>query len=462
MLSQYRGRGFYDPLSVSEMDRLFDEMFGAFTRREGTTQAKPIVVWAPAIDVIQKDGDLIVRAELPGTKPEDVDISLQNRILTISGTSKNAAEDVDYYLQELPYGEFRCSVMVPEGVTPDSIKARLENGVLEVVLPGMAREAQPIKKIAVETGEVQQKEEASIFPTKILGATDGSEEAELVLLTAVDLANRTDSALHVVHVSEYLPRFLAYTEEEPAEREREAREVLDGQVKKIEEAGGTVTETHLRMGGRLDQKIVELAEELDVGLISMGSRGLGGIRRTLMGSVSDSVVQYVHCPVLVARRGRLEEEQKVASIFPTRILLATDGSQEANLAAQTAADIAEKTASELHLVHVRSVPAYIDPSSERIKVIESAEEDVRKEAQQVLDAQVEQIKATGGNVAQTHVRLGRPDEEIVLLAEEIGAGLIEMGSRGLGGIRRVFMGSVSDSVVRHAHCSVLVVRKKEK
>ena len=62
-------------------------------------------------------------------------------------------------------------------------------------------------------------------------------------------------------------------------------------------------------------------------------------------------------------------------------------------------------------------------------------------------------------MAQAHLGLGAPDREIVDLAEEIGAGLIVMGSRGLGGIRRALMGSVSDSVVRHAHCPVLVVRK---
>src|ERR687890_283463 len=307
MLSQYRGRGFYDPLSVNEMDRLFSEMFGDFVRRERTAQGKPNGVWAPAIDVAQKDQDLVVRAELPGTKPEDVDISLQNRILTISGTSKGAAEDVDYYVQELPYGEFRCSVMVPEGVNPDSIKARLENGVLEVVLPGMAREARPTKKVAVETGKVQQKEEASIFPTKILLATDGSEEAELALLTAVDLANRTNSELHVVHVGgEYYPGpeialSPALLEETLRELEREAREVLEEQVKKIEEVGGTVAEAHLRMGERPEEKIVALTEELGAGLIAMGSRGLGGMKRLLTGSVSDSVVRHAHCPVLVVR-----------------------------------------------------------------------------------------------------------------------------------------------------------------
>jgi nucleotide-binding universal stress UspA family protein len=58
------------------------------------------------------------------------------------------------------------------------------------------------------------------------------------------------------------------------------------------------------------------------------------------------------------------------------------------------------------------------------------------------------------------MRLGRPDKEIVALSEEIGAELIVMGSRGQGGIRRALMGSVSESVVRHAHCPVLVVRKE--
>src|SRR5215217_5498911 len=146
------------------------------------------------------------------------------------------------------------------------------------------------------------------------------------------------------------------------------------------------------------------------------------------------------------------------SIFPTKILLATDGSEEAALAATTAADLAQKTGSELHIVNVRLAPVYIEPTSEVAHWISSIEESERKQAQQLLDAQAEQIQALGATVAQTHVRLGRPDEEIVILAEEIGAGLIAMGSRGLGGMRRVLMGSISDSVVRHAHCPVLVTR----
>ena len=150
------------------------------------------------------------------------------------------------------------------------------------------------------------------------------------------------------------------------------------------------------------------------------------------------------------------------SIFPTKILLATDGSEEAILAARTAADVAEKTASELHVVHAEPIPLYVDPSTERTRILEDVERDVREEAQRLLAEQVERIEAEASITVQAHVRFGRPDEEIVTLADELGAGLIVIGSRGLGGLRRALMGSVSDSVVRHAHCPVMVVREEER
>ena len=74
---------------------------------------------------------------------------------------------------------------------------------------------------------------------------------------------------------------------------------------------------------------------------------------------------------------------------------------------------------------------------------------------------MERIRAAGGSAAQTHGRLGQPAEEIVTLANETGAGLIVIGSRGLGGIQQL-MGSVYAGVVRHAHCPVLVVRKEKR
>jgi nucleotide-binding universal stress UspA family protein len=145
------------------------------------------------------------------------------------------------------------------------------------------------------------------------------------------------------------------------------------------------------------------------------------------------------------------------SIFPTKILLATDGSREAQLAGQTAADLANKTDSELHVVHVLASPlATHDPSSFEPEVWARLEERERK----TLEDVVEKIEASGGVVEGSHHKAGRPEAEIVAMAEEIGAGLIVMGARGVGGIRRALTGSVSESVLRHAHCPVMVVREE--
>ena len=82
-----------------------------------------------------------------------------------------------------------------------------------------------------------------------------------------------------------------------------------------------------------------------------------------------------------------------------------------------------------------------------------------RQAHEVLDAEAERVRAASGTGAQAHLSMGKADHEIITFAEEIGAGLIVMGSRGRGGIRRALMGSVSDAVVRHSHCPVLVVRE---
>jgi nucleotide-binding universal stress UspA family protein len=145
----------------------------------------------------------------------------------------------------------------------------------------------------------------SIFPTTILLATDGSEEAQLASTTAADLAEITDSELHVLTVGpDYplyeLPEHPAEYEDVLRENRRQAQEVLEQQAKRIEESGVTVKKTHL-LEGRADKEIVELAEEIGAGLIVMGSRGHGRLRRALMGSVSDAVVRHAHCPVTIVR-----------------------------------------------------------------------------------------------------------------------------------------------------------------
>ena len=146
------------------------------------------------------------------------------------------------------------------------------------------------------------------------------------------------------------------------------------------------------------------------------------------------------------------------SIFPTTILLATDGSEEAQLASTTAADLAEKTNSELHVLTVGpDYPLYELP--EHPAEFEDVLRENRRRAKVVLEQQAKRIEESGVTVKETHLLEGSAAEEIVELAEEIGAGLIVMGSRGHGRLRRTLLGSVSDAVVRHAHCPVTIVRE---
>lgn len=150
-MSPFRGRGFYD--AQSEINRLFDEMLGGLTRRSGGQQRAQVSEWAPAMDVVQKDGDLVVRAELPGVKLEDVDITVHDRVLTVSGERKveQETERGGYLVRERRHGSFRRSMQLPEGVDEENIRARFQDGVLEVTLEGAAAVREP-KRIQIESG----------------------------------------------------------------------------------------------------------------------------------------------------------------------------------------------------------------------------------------------------------------------------------------------------------------------
>ena len=148
---------------------------------------------------------------------------------------------------------------------------------------------------------------SGLLGMKMLLATDGSEEAELATKSAVELANSTGSELHVVYV-EPLPDFMkkndagtpGYDLELYEMIEEEGREKLRKLTWRVKVTGGIVVGYHLRMGA-VAEEIVELAGDLNVDLIIVGSRGLRGIRRAITGTVSESVFRHARCPVMVVR-----------------------------------------------------------------------------------------------------------------------------------------------------------------
>jgi nucleotide-binding universal stress UspA family protein len=145
------------------------------------------------------------------------------------------------------------------------------------------------------------------------------------------------------------------------------------------------------------------------------------------------------------------------SFFPTKVLFATDGSEDSELALEAAVDLANKTGSELHVVHVGLISPWTVPDT----LSETQYERLAQQARQVLEDSVKHVREAGGEVTDAHLKMGRADVEVVRLAEEIGAGLVIVGNRGRDTISRILLGSDAESIVRHAPCPVLVVRKEE-
>lgn len=136
-----------------EMNDLLRQTFGTWSFPQRAQLA-----WAPAIDVFSREGDLVVRAELPGIDPEnDVEISLQGGFLTIAGERRQEqrSEEGGYYRAETTYGSFRRQIAVPDGVEAEKIQASYRDGILEVVVPKAVELTQP-KRIPVLTGEHQK------------------------------------------------------------------------------------------------------------------------------------------------------------------------------------------------------------------------------------------------------------------------------------------------------------------
>ncbi len=152
MLERWRPRGLREWQPFWEMEdfaRRFEDMLGRpmltamsrFPLRERE--------WLPSIEMFERDNKLVVRAELPGMKEDDVDISVSDDLLTIKGEKKAESEvkDEDYYVCERSYGSFMRTIRLPSNADTGKISADFEDGVLEVTVPKVA-EKKP-KKIAV-------------------------------------------------------------------------------------------------------------------------------------------------------------------------------------------------------------------------------------------------------------------------------------------------------------------------
>ena len=145
-----------------------------------------------------------------------------------------------------------------------------------------------------------------------------------------------------------------------------------------------------------------------------------------------------------------------AETFPMKLLLTVDGIEGISYTMKTAVDLAKKTDSELHVIHVGMLSRWTHPDT----LSEAQYAQLKEEAQARLDRSVQQIKDMEGTVTESYVRMGKVDGEIIKLSEEISADIIVIGNREQNTASRILLGNDAESIVRHAPCTVMVVRQE--
>lgn len=296
---------------------------------------------------------------------------------------------------------------------------------------------------------------------KVLLATDGSQyagwavelllqfplpaETEVTLLTALGwggeaLSNREDN-LHRQAVA-----MVRKT------NEAAAQELVEGIRKALAPRWGDVG-TWIKYGAP-GAEIVEAAEAMGADLVILGAKGLSGIKGFLLGSVAQKVVRYAPCSVLVVKR-------KPEAL--TKILVALDRSAYASTVVSFLEDLPLPEMTMITLLSIverrRHFAAGVSFNA-RVELKKALDELYRAEREALERVQMKAANRLQqkGQKVEMEIRGGHPSGEIIRVAQAGGFDLVVVGSKGLTGIKRFLLGSVSQKIVKYAPCSVLVVR----
>ncbi|MFH1773544.1 MAG: universal stress protein [Methanobacteriota archaeon] len=269
---------------------------------------------------------------------------------------------------------------------------------------------------------------------KLLLSTDGSILNEGAVKEAINLAKTCGSKLFIISVVE-IPAFGAeFVETLPKmveKLETDTRSLLKS-LKERAAKEGVSCEAVMYQGAEPYKYIVDEAAKNNVEMIIMGRRGKTGLKRLMMGSVTAKVIGYAPCKVMVVPRN--------AGLALKKILIATDGSIYSELASREAISIAKRTGGSLIALSVAKKDENLPMARESVDM-------------------VKKVAEREGMKVEALTLKGEPYEVIVKTAGQKNAGLIVVGSHGRTGIERLLMGSVTERVIGHAGCAVLVVRK---
>lgn len=294
---------------------------------------------------------------------------------------------------------------------------------------------------------------------RILVPRDFSSTSDRAVQYAVDWARRTGATLHVVHAKvlhQNLDNEVMQEERETMERLRKRLRHLHGDAVT---KGEVVLEEAVVRDVAAAPAILDYADEHDIDLIVMGTHGRRGMRRMILGSVSEEVVRYASCAVLTVRGGPADLADAPAPVRTIGVPI--DFSEHAREALHHAAAVAKLLEADLfahHVIEDTLHPAFYVGG---VQSVHDIDPDIETKAQKKLDRFVgDALDAPmhGDLAVRTRVDVGRASRLIPKVAEEEEVDLIAMATHGRTGGTDFKLGSVIEKVVRHVACPVLTVK----
>ena len=292
----------------------------------------------------------------------------------------------------------------------------------------------------------------------IICTTDFSDYSNHSIRYGIALAKEFRAKLYVCHVVD-LPSAGMYGETipDPVEQQHRIMNYTREQLKEIIGEEPFDWEPLITVGHAASE-IARMAEEKEVDLAISATHGRSGLKRLILGSVTERLMRTLPCPLLVVRT--MEHD----FITPTdqeirlqRILVGCDFSPDSSVAFQYGLSLAQEFQAELHLIHVIAPLVYKDLLKPAKGLGEEVEQDVRDRLNEGLANMVPE-EARNWCAAKTSLLAGHPHEELTKYAVVNNIDLIILGVRGHGLVETLFVGSTTDRVVRRAPCPVLSVR----
>jgi nucleotide-binding universal stress UspA family protein len=292
----------------------------------------------------------------------------------------------------------------------------------------------------------------------IMCLTDLSIFSNQTIDYGIALAKEFESRLYLCHVVD-IPSMALYAEAhlDPMEQQNQIishAEVTLGDLTR----GEDIDWQPLITVGPTVSEISRLVEEKNVDLVISASHGRSGLKRLVLGSVTEELMRTISCPMLILRSPEQSNNQPEPVEFRLKkIMVGCDFSSDSTLALRYALSFAQEFEAELHLVHVIEPTAYQNLS----KTVKDAEKSYQMELKELLGKKLDNLvpeDARNWCFPKTSLIDGRADEKIVDYADQNKIDLIVLGVRGHGLVETLFIGSTTDRVARQSPCPVLSVR----